>query len=172
MRHALALLFSLSISVAMCAQTPAVSGLNDYWITPGGSPGGMSCKPLTLNTPLVMSLNTKSTPGLIYVILWSTCPCTACNLVPVMGSSTCLPPPTAACPTSNQFLEAPIALSCTTITIQGMTNTSAGGVNLVPVPLTSPAVTLSTQTIFFGPFNCLSAPFSVLLSQAWNVTFQ
>src|SRR5262245_54686567 len=104
---------------SLAAQTPGVSGVNDYYIVPGGTSGGSSCQPLTITPPAQMVLTIVAAPSTNYAIVWSTCPCTACSVVPPMGTSTCLPAPTAACPTSNQFLEVGLLGSCTTISFPG-----------------------------------------------------
>lgn len=165
-----ALLASVLPSVA-AAQTLGTTGINDYWITPGGTPGGLSCKPLTLVTPLTMTMNTSCTPGLVFVISWSTCACVACAPFPPIGIAPCLAGPTSACPASNQFLESSLFSPCITFQIVGQTNTAGGGVIPINVPPVGPSVTLSTQAFFFGPAGCPPPPFGLLMSQAWNVTF-
>ena len=68
MRSRLSLLASLVLTTAITAQTQGVTNINDYWVTPGGTPGGFSCKAVTLVTPLTMTLRTTTTPGAIFVI--------------------------------------------------------------------------------------------------------
>lgn len=161
---------SALLACSLVAQTPGVPGTNDYWVTPGGTPGGSSCKAVTLTMPLTMTMNTSCQGG-SFVILWSTCLCAQCAPVPAIGIAGCLPGPSSACSSSNQFLEVPVLSPCITFTFSGVTNAAGFGSIQVPVPPVGPPVTLSSQAIFLTPPGCLPPPFFVLLSQAWNVTF-
>lgn len=173
MRLLSTLLLSLFLPTALAAQTQGVSGINNYWLTPGGTPGGSSCKPLLFTTPGNLTMNASSVAGVSYVVLWSTCPCIACSAVPALGIASCLPPPSSACFASNQFLESPIVAACITFNFSGVTTAAGSGSITVPVPsVGSVPVKLSSQTIFFGgPPGCPPAPFFVLVSQAWDVGF-
>lgn len=173
MRLLSALLLSLCLPTAVAAQTLGVSGINNYWLMPGGTPGGSSCRPLIFTTPGILTMNVSSVPAISYVVLWSTCPCNACSGVPALGIAGCLPPPSATCPVSNQFLESPIFAPCTTFTFTGTTTAAGSGAITVPVPWIGPIpAKLSSQTIFFGgPAGCPPPPFFVLVSQAWDVGF-
>ena len=167
----LALLAFSVLTGVLSAQTPGVTAVNDYYILPGGTSGGSSCKPLTITTPATMILNLVGAPSTAFVMVWSTCPCVACAPIPPMGTSTCLPPPTATCPASNQFLEVGLLGSCSLLMFNG-TTTTAGAVRVVvPVPPVGPPVTLSTQAVMVGAPACVVTPFSLLFSQAWSVTF-
>ena len=162
---------SLLLTGMLCAQTPGVSGVNDYYIVPGGASGGASCKPLTIFTPATMVLTLVGAPSTAYVIVWSTCPCVACSPLVPMGTSSCLPAPSAACPTSNQFLEVGLFGSCSTLAFNG-TTTASGAVRIVvPLSAVSIPITLSTQAAFVGAPGCVVPPLGLLFSQAWSVTF-
>jgi hypothetical protein len=156
------------------AQTTGVTLVNDFWITPGGLPNSTSCAPLTVNTPATINLNVSATPnGTVWAVLLSFCGCTPCAPFPAMGISGCLPPPSTACPSSNQFLEANFFSGCATLVLFGGGLNSAGfGTLALPVPLTSPPLTVGMQSIFFGPAACVVAPFNLLFSPAWSVTLQ
>lgn len=171
MRILSTILLTLCVSASAAAQTLGVFAVNDYWITPGGASGGYSCKALTVVTPATITMNVANAGGGNYAILWSTCPCTACWAAPALGSSGCLPPPTTACPSSNQFLEILFAPGCTNIVIAGVMNAAGFGSIPASIPPTSPPITLGTQTIFLNPPACVAPPFNVLMSQGWNVTF-
>ena len=171
MRPLAPLAFSLLLSGVLAAQTPGVSLVNDYYIIPGGTSGGASCKPLTITTPTTMFLTLVGAPSTAFAVVWSTCPCVACSPLPPMGTSSCLPAPSTACPTSNQFLEVGLFGSCSTLTFNGTTSTGGGLRIQVPVPPVGTPVTLSTQAVFVGAPGCVVAPFNLLLSQAWSVTF-
>ena len=165
---ALCLCFSASIA----AQTLGVNNVNNYWITPGGTPGGYSCKSLTVVTPATITMNVSCANfGAIFAIVWSSCPCTACLVTPPMGTSACLPPPTTACPSSNQFLELTFAPGCPNIILTGTVNSAGGAAIPLSIPLVSSPVTLGTQAVFLAPATCVVAPFNVMVSQGWNVTF-
>ena len=170
MRH-LALCVSFLLFGSTLAQTPGVAGTNDYWITPGGTPGGSSCKPLTLVTPLTMNLNFSCAPGTPFVIVFATCPCVACWNLPPMGTSTCLPPPSSACPSSNQFLEVGVIAPCSLFFFPGVANAAGSATIPVFVPLAVNPFLLSTQTAFLGPATCVVPPWNLLFSQGWNLTF-
>lgn len=171
MRWLLALALPLIFAGSATAQTLGVTGVNDYWLTPGGLPGGLSCKSLTFVTPGVINLNVSAAPNTSFYSLWFTCGCHPCSPIPAMGISSCLPPPTTACPSTNQFLEVGVLNPCVHIlTICGVTN----GAGLASIPIFVPAgppFFLSTQTILLGPNACLVSPWSMLFSQGWNVTF-
>ena len=171
MRRLVPFLIALASAGAALAQTPGVAGVNDYWVTPNGTPGGSSCKPLTLVTPLTMNLNFSCAAGTPFVVAFATCPCVPCWNVPAMGTSTCLPPPSSACPGSNQFLEVGVIAPCSIFFIGGVAN-AAGFANIpIPVPLANPPFLLSSQTVFLGPATCVVTPWSLLFSQAWNLSF-
>jgi hypothetical protein len=172
----LALLFAQTLALllgnAAHAQTQGVNGVNNYWITPGGLPGGFSCKPLTFNTAGFMTMRVSGAPNTPFYCTWWTCPCVACMTTPPQGSSSCLPPPTAACPSSNQFLEVGVINPCGLLTMFGGLTDAAGQATItIFVPFTANPFILSTQTIFLGAPGCVVAPWSLLFSQAWNVTF-
>ncbi len=171
MRIQLALALSLFLANAATAQTLGVAGVNDYWITPGGSPGGFSCKPLTLVLPVTMNLNVSAAPNTSFYSLWFTCGCLPCSPFPAMGTSVCLPPATSTCPSSNQFAEVGVLNPCVFIfSICGVT--SAAGLASIPVAVPAgPPFFLSTQSFILGPPPCVVAPWNVMLSQGWNVTF-
>ncbi len=172
MRKHLHPILALLLAGALSAQTPGIAGVNDYWITPGGTPGGMSCKALTLVTPLTMNLNFSCAPGTPFYILFATCPCVQCWTVPPLGTSTCLPLPTAACPSSNQFWEVGVIAPCSLIVVFGGVSNAAGFASIpIPVPLAVNPFLLSTQTVFLGPPPCVVTPWSLLFSQAWNLSF-
>lgn len=172
MRRLASLLPPLLLVSTLAAQgTLGVAGVNDYWITPGGSPGAQSCASLTLVTPLTMNLNFTCAPGTPFVIVFATCPCVPCSSIPPMGTSTCLPPPSATCPTSNQFWEAGVIAPCTLFVVPGVANAAGFATIPIPVPLASPPYLLSTQTAFLGPAACVVTPWSLLFSPAWNLNF-
>lgn len=172
MRNLLRVALAATFAAVLPAQTVGVTGFNDYWITPGGLPNSSSCAPLTINTPVTINMNVSTAPGTPYVIFWSFCGCVPCAPVPAFASSGCLPGPTSACPSSNQFLEVVLFGGCVTFALPGMTNSAGFGTTPLPVPATSPPITLGTQVAFLGPVGCTVAPFNVLVSPAWNVTFQ
>ena len=171
MRNCAAVLLTLFSNGLLASQTTTSPGINDYWITPVGTPGGISCKPLTLTTPLTMTMNESCLPGAAYAIVWSTCPCVACSAIPPLLPSLCPPGPTAACPGSNQFLEVGLlGSSCLTVTFAGTATTAGTAAIPVFVPTVGSPVTLSTQTIFLNS-PCSGGSFNALVSQAWNVKF-
>lgn len=168
----LGLLLSLLLPTAVVAQTQGVPGVNDYWITPGGAPGGFSCKAMNFVTPNVLNMNVSAAPNTPFYVFWFTCPCVACMQAPAMGTSSCLPPPTSACPASNQFLEVGVINPCQLlIAMPSLTNSAGLGTIQISVPLATNPFILSTQTVFLGPATCVVSPWSLLLSQGWNVTF-
>lgn len=172
MHRRFALLTSLLLASTVTAQgTLGIAGVNDYWMTPGGSPGAQSCKALTMVTPLTMNLNFSCAPGTPFVIIFATCPCVACSGTPPMGTSTCLPPPSSACPSSNQFWEAGVIAPCTLFVLSGVANAAGFASIPIPVPLASPPYLLSTQTAFLGPAACVVTPWFLLFSPAWNLSF-
>ena len=171
MRKLDSLALLLFLSAPLAAQTPGVSGINDYFIVPGGLPGGSSCKPLTITTPTTMTMSLAGAANTNFAIVWSTCLCVACSPLPPMGTSTCLPAPTALCPSSNQFLEVGLFGSCTTVTFNGVTNPNGNMKVVVPLAAVGSPVTLSTQAVFLGPPACVVTPWLLLFSQTWNVTF-
>ena len=170
MRTPCILFLTLFLNALLVGQTTTFPGINDYWITPGGTQGGISCKALTLTTPLLMTMNESCLAGAPFVIIWSTCPCAACNPLPPLLPSLCVPAPTSACPGSNQFLEVGLGSSCITVTIPG--TATAAGAAVIPafIPTVGSPITLSTQTIFL-PSPCSGGSFSALVSQAWSVKF-
>jgi hypothetical protein len=166
----IALTVAASLAALSAAQTPGVTLVNDFWITPGGLPNQTSCAPLTVNTPATINFNVSSAPGTFSIIIISFCGCTPCAPAPAMGSSTCLPPPSTACPSSNQFIEALIFGGCPWIVVPGPTSNSAGfGTLPFPVPPVSPPITVGMQSVFLGPPTCVVTPFNVLMSPAWSV---
>lgn len=172
MRSRFAFLSSLLLASTLAAQgTLGVLGVNDYWVTPGGSPGSQSCKSLTVVTPTTINLNFSCAPSTPFVILFATCPCVACSATPPMGTSSCLPPPSSACPASNQFWEAGVIAPCLLIVLSGVSNTAGFASIPIPVPLASPPYLLSTQAAFLGPAACVVTPWSLLFSPAWNLSF-
>lgn len=171
MRSLFLALLGLLLPVAVSAQTQGVAGVNDYWITPGATPGGFSCRGVIMPTPVTMTMNLSAGASTNFVILWGTCPCQGCSTTFPLISSPCLPAPTSNCPSSNQFLDVLPFSSCTLITING-TTTPAGTAGIpIFVPAVGTPVTLSTQAVILGPLACLPAAFPVLVSQAWNVKF-
>ena len=167
-----ALLLSLLLPGVVAGQTLGVSGVNNYWITPGGTPGGFSCKAMNFVTPNTMSMNVSAAPSTPFYVFWFTCPCVACMQAPAMGISSCLPPPTSACPASNQFLEVGVINPCQFLfALPSLTNSAGLGTIQIPVPLATSPFLLSTQTVFLGPATCVVSPWSLLFSQGWNVTF-
>lgn len=172
MLRPLSVLSCLLLCATISAQTPGVAGVNDYWVTPGGLPGGSSCKPLTLVTPLTMNLNFNCAPNTPVYVFFATCPCVACWTVPAMGTSTCLTPPSSACPSSNQFLEIGVIAPCALFGIPAGVANAAGFLTVpIPVPLAINPYLLSSQAVFLGPPTCVVTPWSVLMSQAWNLSF-
>lgn len=168
----LALLLSVLLPSALTGQTLGVTGVNDYWVTPGGTPGGFSCKAMNFVTPGILSMKVSGAPGTPFYVFWFTCPCVACMTTPPMGTSSCLPPPTSACPSSNQFLEVGVINPCQFLmSFPSVTNSAGQGTINITVPLATNPFLLSTQTVFLGPAACVVSPWLVLFSQAWNVTF-
>lgn len=167
-----AALAAATLALTATAQTVGATGFNDYWITPGGLPNAISCAPLTVNTPTTINMNVSAAPGTPYVIFWSFCGCVPCTPAPAFGISGCLPGPTSACTSSNQFLEVVLLGGCVTFSIPGIVNTAGFGTTPLPVPLVSPPMTLGSQVAFFGPAACVVPPFNVLMSPGWSVTFQ
>lgn len=171
MRKLFAFTVAASLAALATAQTPGVTLVNDFWITPGGLPNQTSCAPLTLTTPLNMNLNASAAPGTPWYVIISFCGCTPCSPLPPMGTSGCLPPPSSACPGSNQFLEAQIFSGCPWIIFPAGAMNAAGFATLsIPVPPTSPPITVGIQSFFLGPPACVVTPFSVLMSPGWSVT--
>jgi hypothetical protein len=171
MRYSFLLSLALTLNASLAAQTPGVAGVNDYWITPGGTPGGVSCKFVNIVTPTTMTLNVSAAPNTPFVIVWSTCPCIPCSPVPAFGTSGCLPGPSSACGSSNQFLEVGLMSSCLTFTMTGVTSTAGTAAIPILVPPASPPFRMSSQVALLGAPSCVVAPFSLLLSQGWNVSF-
>jgi hypothetical protein len=172
MRKLFALLLTATAGNLASAQTTGVTGINDYWITPGGLPNATSCAPLTINTPTTVNMNVSAAAGVPYAVFWSFCGCVPCNPVPAFGTSGCLGSPSTACPSSNQFLEVMLFSGCATIIVASVTNAAGMGVISLNVPLVSAPITLGSQAAFFGPATCVVTPFNVLMSPGWNVTFQ
>jgi hypothetical protein len=172
MHHLLHLACTSFLAAAAAAQTVGVTGVNDYWITPGGAPNATSCAALTVNTPAVLSLNASAAPGTTFIVFLSACGCAPCNPVPALATSSCLPGPSTACPSSNQFLEALLFAGCAWFVVPGLTNAAGSGSITFPVPAISPPIVVGTQAAFLGPAACVVAPFNVLMSPGWNLTLQ
>jgi hypothetical protein len=109
----------------------------------------------------------------MWILIISFCGCTPCAPIPAMGISGCLPPPSSACPGSNQFLEADVLSGCSLLLLLGgQVNTAGFGTLPLPVPPVSPPITVGMQSAFLGPPACVVAPFGLLFSPAWSVTLQ
>jgi len=163
------LIAALLLSVGLLAGDAAagvtgVPGINDYTINTACSSGSMSCTPCNYVSPITMTFDVSTAPGLPVVYAFSFCPCAPdFAFLPPLA---CALPFTSFAASTNQSID--ISLGCVT-TFVTATSLATGVATLTfPVPLLTTPITLGTQAAVVG-LPC-ALPTAFTMTQAYSLT--
>lgn len=158
------LLSAFLLETDASAGVTGVPFVNDYTINTTCLSASTSCNPCSYVSPITMSFDVTTTPGMPVVFAFGFCPCSAdfAFLPPVA----CGLPFTSFGATTNQSID--ISLGCPITFIVG-TSLATGVANITfPVPLLTAPITLSTQAAVVG-LPC-AAPTAFVMTQAYSLT--